>query len=285
MARPMRVASTSHRRAWVRSGGHVTDHVAVVVEAVEPVGQLPHPGGDLVGGTVDAGQGHDLGQLGQLAQDVELALVGEQREVGVRERRPDDARLGRLAPDGVDAGVGVLDVEDGVLVRLRGDEVEVDRLAGVERLEQEREPGHVRARRPRRGRRAAPSSPARLDSRTSSTAPHEEDQLPEDELELVRLVAEGLDAGLQPGDVAVVVGAPDVDQQLIAAGELVAVVGDVRQQVGGLAVGLDEHAVLVVTEVGGAQPHRTVLLEDHTLGPQVGQRGVDGTGVDEAPAR
>ena len=68
---------------------------------------------------------------------------------------------------------------------------------------------------------------------------------------------------LQAGDVAVVVGAPDVDEQLEAAGELVAVVGDVGQQVGGLAVGLHEDAVLVVAEVGGAQPDGAVLLEHH----------------------
>ena len=73
-------------------------------------------------------------------------------------------------------------------------------------------------------------------------------------------------AGLQRGDVAVVVGAPDVDEQVEAAGELVAVVGDVGQQVGGLAVGLDEHAVLVVAEVGAAQPDGAVGVVDHARG-------------------
>ena len=100
-------------------------------------------------------------------------------------------------------------------------------------------------------------------------AAHERHELAEDDLELVGLVAERLHAGLQARDVAVVVGAPDVDEQLVAAGELVAVVGDVREQVGGLAVGLHEDAVLVVAEVGGAQPHGAVLLEDHAVVAQV----------------
>src|SRR3546814_5139683 len=68
--------------------------------------------------------------------------------------------------------------------------------------------------------------------------------------------------GLQAGDGAGVIGAPDVDELLVAAGELVAVVRDVGQQVGGLAVALHEDAVLVVTEVGGAQPGGR--SEEHT---------------------
>ena len=95
-------------------------------------------------------------------------------------------------------------------------------------------------------------------------------------------MTERLHPDLQPGDVAVVVGAPDVDEQLVAAGELVPVVGDVREQVGGLAVGLHDDAVLVVAEVGGAQPHGAVLLEDDAVLAQVGQRGVDRAGVVEA---
>ena len=50
-------------------------------------------------------------------------------------------------------------------------------------------------------------------------------------------------------DVAVVVGAPHVDLALEAALALVLVVGDVRGEVGVLAAGAHEHAVLVVAEV------------------------------------
>ena len=52
---------------------------------------------------------------------------------------------------------------------------------------------------------------------------------------------------LEPGDVAVVVGAPDVDDPVKAAdGELVAVIGDVGGKVGVEAVGAAQHVVLQV---------------------------------------
>ena len=111
-------------------------------------------------------------------------------------------------------------------------------------------------------------------------APHERHQLPEDDLELVRRVAERLHAGLQPGDVAVVVGAPDVDEELVAPVELVAVVGEVGEQVGRLAVGLHQHAVLVVAEVGGAQPGGAVRVEGGAP-RRAGRRSVSST----APTR
>ena len=70
------------------------------------------------------------------------------------------------------------------------------------------------------------------------TAAQERDELAEDDLELVGPVTESLHPHLQPGLVAVVVGPPDIDEQLPAAGELVAVIGDVGQHVGRLAIGL-----------------------------------------------
>ena len=69
----------------------------------------------------------------------------------------------------------------------------------------------------------------------------------------------------------------------VGPGELVAVVGDVRQQVGELAVGLDEHTVLVVAMVTAAQPDRPLLVVDGVGGPQVGQGGVDGARPDHRP--
>ena len=70
--------------------------------------------------------------------------------------------------------------------------------------------------------------------------------------------AEAGDRGPQPRRVAVVVGAEHVDQAAEAALELVPVVGDVGGEVGRLAVGADQHPVLVVAEVGGAQPERAL---------------------------
>ena len=71
-------------------------------------------------------------------------LVGERREGRVEDRQARDAAFGRLARDRGDAGVRVLHVVDGVLHRLRGDDVEVEGERGVDALQQEGEPGDVR---------------------------------------------------------------------------------------------------------------------------------------------
>ena len=84
---------------------------------------------------------------------------------------------------------------------------------------------------------------------------------------------------LQPADVAVVVGAEQVDAQVEAALPLVEVVGGVGGEVGRLAVALDEDPVLVVAEVGRAQPDRAVLLEDVALLAQPGQPPLDRAGL------
>ena len=59
-----------------------------------------------------------------------------------------------------------------------------------------------------------------------------------------------------------VIGAQDDDVALEPALALVEVVGEVARHVGALTVLLDDDAVLVVAELGGAQPGRAVGLED-----------------------
>ena len=75
-----------------------------------------------------------------------------------------------------------------------------------------------------------------------------------------RLVAEGRAQRHQPADVPVVVGAEHDQAAVEAALPLVEVVGRVAGDVGALAVGLDDHPVLVVAELLGAEPQRAVLL-------------------------
>ena len=83
----------------------------------------------------------------------------------------------------------------------------------------------------------------------------------------------------QPVDIAVVVGAEHVDAPVEAPLPLVDVVGGVCGEVGRLTVAADQHAVLVVTEVGGPQPERTLLLEQMTLRAQNIDRVLDRTGL------
>ena len=166
--------------------------------------------------------------------------------------------LGGLAADRRDPRVRVLHVVDGVLHRLRGDDVEVERLRGVDALQQEREPRDV-------GIDLVEDVGERDDVagalREADLAPvlQQLHELAEHDLGLAGRVAERLHAGLQRLHLPVVVGAPDVDEVLPAAGELVAVVREVVAEIGRRAVGLHEHAVALVAEVGGAQPRRAVV--------------------------
>ena len=94
------------------------------------------------------------------------------------------------------------------------------------------------------------------------TALDQVDQLHDHELEPVALAAERLPGGQHARDVAVVVGAPRVDEAVEFAAALVEVVGDVRREVGDLAVRAAQDAVLVVAEGRRAQPDRPLALVD-----------------------
>ena len=98
-----------------------------------------------------------------------------------------------------------------------------------------------------------------------------------------------------PRDVAVVVGAEQVDHAVVAALELVLVVGDVVGEVGRLAAGADQHAVLVVAELLRPQPQRPLgaigvaaLLEQrdralHGAGRAVVEGALEEPGVEVDP--
>ena len=57
------------------------------------------------------------------------------------------------------------------------------------------------------------------------------------------------------------IGAPDVDDPVEATLELVAVIRDIGGDVGVFPVRLDQHPVLLISEIGRAEPHRTFVLE------------------------
>ena len=105
--------------------------------------------------------------------------------------------------------------------------------------------------------------------------PHQLHQLAEQHLGLAGGEAEGLHPRLQRLHLAVVVGAPDVDEVLPPALELVAVVRDVVAEIGGGAVGLHQHAVTLVAEVGGPQPGGATLVEHDAAGPEVVEHAPD----------
>ena len=208
-------------------------------------------------------------ELGELAGERGLGRVGQQAEVVLGADGATGhlihAELGRLllgdagglAQDGAGASVRVLHVVDrvGVVLLLGELDVEVDHLVvglchqrvagcvGTDLL-QELVEGHHGALALGHAHRLAVAQQV--------------DQLAEKHLEL-RGIPQGRAGGLDALDVAVVVCAPDVDD-VVHALELVPVVGDVGGKVGVLAVGLDEDAVLVVAEVGGAEPQSAGLV-------------------------
>ncbi len=125
-------------QAGLRQLRVVGEHAAVVVEAVEHAGEVAHPRRDLLRRTRLGGFVHRVREHRERAQQLLLALVGEQREIDVAERPPLDARGTGLPRDRRDAGVRHLHVVDGVLHRLLGHDVEVERLRGVDAVQQER---------------------------------------------------------------------------------------------------------------------------------------------------
>jgi len=77
--------------------------------------------------------------------------------------------------------------------------------------------------------------------------------------EVVRRPVEQGDRRLHATDITVVVGAPYVDELVVAPLELVFVIGHVGGKIGGDAVAAHHHPVLIVTVLGGFQPDGLIL--------------------------
>ena len=113
----------------------------------------------------------------------------------------------------------------------------------------------------------------------------ERDHLVEDVVERLAAMAKGEGGSDEAGDLAVVVGAQEGDEAVVAAGVFVLVVGDVGSDVGVAAVALDEDAVACVAELGGLEPDRAVGLIDRTARAQFVDYRADRTaGVEGALA-
>ena len=210
----------------------------------------------------------------EVADQRAFLVVGQQIQMrGVRR----DAEVCGVARERRQPGMRVLHVVHRVLVAGRGPQLQVDVDRGVHRAADQRVPGGVdtdRLDQVVEGDDGA--GPLAHPHRLAVT--DQVDHLPDQYLDGVGIVAERRGGGLEPGDVAVVVGAEHVDAQVEAALALVQEVGEVTGDVGGLTVALDDDAVLVVAEVGGAQPHRPVFFVDAAGVAQLGDRLLDPTG-------
>src|SRR5207244_9338852 len=74
---------------------------------------------------------------------------------------------------------------------------------------------------------------------------------------------------------AVVIGAEHVDEALVAARDLVFVVGDVAREIGVLAVALLDDAILVVLEIGRLEKERALLALEPAAPLELVERGGD----------
>ena len=180
--------------------------------------------------------------------------------------------------------MGVLDVEDRVLGRLLLRELDVEVDLGRRAPRRERPAGGVDADlREQLVERHELAGPLR--HRDLDALGDEPDPGVEQDLDRVAVVAHRLGGVPQPGHRPVVVGAPDVDQVVEAAAELLGHVADVGREVGRRAVRADHDPVLVVAERGRAEPQRAVLLVEVAGRPQALDRPVDpALGVERALA-
>src|SRR5690606_38755719 len=95
------------------------------------------------------------------------------------------------------------------------------------------------------------------------TAAPQCDHLVDDYLQSVRVDAERADNGLEAGDMALVVSAPDVDDGIeLTLDKFIIMVGDIGGKVGGGAVAADDDIVLVLAESGGDEPGRAFFFGD-----------------------
>ncbi len=104
--------------------------------------------------------------------------------------------------------------------------------------------------------------------------------MPDQHLDIaLRVIASTRGDGLQSIDVPVVVGPQHIDLSCEATVLLVEVVRRIRGEVCRLPRRAQQHPVLVVTEIGRAQPHSPIGVEDVALLAQPLHCGSDRAGV------
>ena len=242
-------------------------------------GELLQVAGDPVRVAQLGGLRDDPGEVAELGQQGRLARVVEQRRV--EPVLAAHAGVGGVLPDVAGAGVRVLHVEHRVLVAPLDEQVEVEVDHRVHRRAREGVPRGVDADGLHQVLHRHHGAGA-LGHPDGLAGGHEVDHLPDEDLEVhVRGVAERGAHRHHPADVPVVVGPEHDDHPVEPALALVQVVRQVARDVGGLAVGLDDHPVLVVAEVRGAQPRRAVGLEDVAQLAQAGDGALDRPGLVE----
>ena len=95
----------------------------------------------------------------------------------------------------------------------------------------------------------------------------EVDQLADEDFHIAALtggIPERAGHGIHAPDIAVMIRAEHIDGMICPAVPLIEVVGDITGEVGGFPIRFDDNAILIITEIGGAQPHRIVFFVNNT---------------------
>ena len=180
------------------------------------------------------------------------------------------ALLLQLAQHAADARVRVLHVVDRIVVALRARQVDVEDELRIG-LRATQEAAHRVAADLLDQIAQRDVAAGALGELHFLAAAHDRDHLVQHVVRIALRDAdvERLQAGAHARERAVVIGAELGDRALVAALPLGDVIGDVRHEVRVRAVGLAHHAVLVVAEVGRAQPQRAAFLVGVAAGDQL----------------
>ena len=205
----------------------------------------------------------DARKQGDRAHDGLLALILQQRQVGIRQSGGRKIivrkRQSRLAQHRFRPRMGVLHVEDRVVLRLFDHLGQIELQLGVVLAEQHHEADGVDADLVHdiAQRDELAGALRHLDRLARS---HQFDQLAQLDVERGRAAGDGRHRRLHPLDVAAMVGAPDVDHPGEAARELGGVVGDVAGEIGVGAVRFEQRTIDIVAEARGAEQRLLAVL-------------------------
>ena len=94
-------------------------------------------------------------------------------------------------------------------------------------------------------------------------------------------MSQGLDGGLDPGHVAVMIGTPYIDKAIVTSKKLVLVIRDIGCEIGELACGSPDHAVLLVFILFHHEMNRTLFPLEPAFEREHLEAGADGAGFME----
>ena len=178
-----------------------------------------------------------------MADKLLFLVRGQKRELVLCTFARGDTVLCQSLEYAANTRVGVLNIINGVLVVLtdRQIEVKVHLSVGLSCVEEETRAvnGNLLEKIAELDRLAGT-----LAHLNKLAVTHELNELHKHDVELVAVVADGVHSALHPHNVAVVVGAPNVDKSFKSAVKFILVIRDIRGKIGRVAVLADKHVVL-----------------------------------------